>query len=100
MPEYFKNPTELSAMSETLNIKSSPTQYISHFILVDVEVSLQDHKLHDIGALEKAMVLLFIKHLKKLSMNFAKEQHSYAGTTLFITMPNICLQNNPFHGRW
>lgn len=52
MPEYFKNPTELSAMSETLNIKSSPTQYISHFILVDVEVSLQDHKLHDIGALK------------------------------------------------
>lgn len=63
----------------------------SHYTIVDIEVSLKEHKIHDMEHFA-TMAQPIIKLRKKNYLNLLMIQTISAATTSFIMMPSICSQ--------
>lgn len=69
------------------------------YAIVDVEVGLKNHKIHDIE--HSAMMVQHTTKLQKRSyLNFSAARIIYADITSFTMMPNIYSQTKHANGFW
>lgn len=69
------------------------------YAIVDVEVGLKNHKIHDIGALRHDGAT-YHKASKRSYLNFSAARIIYADITSFTMMPNIYSQTKHANGFW
>lgn len=75
--------------NKTTSVPYDTSHY--NYTIIDIEVSLKEHKIHDIGALRYDGAAI-IKLRKKNYLNLLMRQTISAATTLFIMMLSICSQ--------
>ena len=71
------------------NRKISVQYNALHYAIVDVEIGLEDYKIHDIGALRYDGAV-YHKVSKEELFEFFSDVDIFVVTILFITMLNIC----------
>lgn len=71
----------------------------SHCTFVDVEIGLQDHKIHDIGALRFDGAIFHQADREEL-IDFLRAAIISADTISSTMMPNTCLPAGLATGRW
>ena len=70
----------------------------SRYAIVDVEIGLKDHKIHDIGALRHDGAI-YHKTSKEELFEFLNDVNYVCGHNI-ITMPDICSQMKHVAGFW
>ena len=72
----------------------------SRYTFVDVEIGLQDHKIHDIGAV-RFDGAIFHKASKEELFDFLRDSDYLCGHNIIhLMMPNICLPAALAAGHW
>lgn len=71
----------------------------SHCTFVDVEIGLQDHKIHDIGALRFDGAIFHQADREEL-IDFLRGSDYLCGHNIIIMMPNTCLPAGLVTGHW
>lgn len=72
----------------------------SRYTFVDVEIGLQDHKIHMTSEHSALTAPSFIKHPKKNCLTFCATAIISADTISSIMMPNTCLPAGLVTGHW
>ena len=96
-------PTEIGAVEPLNTTRASSRSSLRYgplrYAVVDVEIGLTDHRIHDIGALRYDGAI-FHKASKEELLHFLERGSTSADTTSSTTMPNTSSRINRFPGGW